>query len=526
MVQLIGDVVKSRINEKTTTEGKPYGLTGVAPDQPKWQNQKVLDDPRSRYGRKRYKKDWHPSPEQIKLAENIGLSGTDKYGWSQDDRYRLDVALTVAGYGNSDKVTAANVKDLNLAIDSMKQYASDNGIAWSNDERKLTDLLNHRGKKVGGAQHQKDNYNSWIGLDAEESSRKEWSESRQSDFGDKFWAGKSDLPTRGADDASPHSDDPATRTTGRSWVAGEDPGKTKITLSDLNSYMAAEYVAPGREGKWKAGQDDPRKKSEDKLDQTSYGTSAGQEAVASLQTRFIDEVYGTTDGWYDTDNPPAINKAVDNSWGLDLVRDWSDDALTNWLEDRGLDVPSNGDTPIRDLLTDQQSYEFQTRGTINWEYYRDDAAFQAAFADQFGDDAKGLDDVAGLSSVAEIRTLLPDIYTDLMKEGQGKDAWKSIWDGKYEPPPLKPPWVATELKIDDHLTEADKDMRAKYKKGDAAEGPDREVISADKFRQSLKIKSVDVQKPSLTFDSGREVMHGLDKNIAETGKVLDTTKST
>ena len=69
-------------------------------------------------------------------------------------------------------------------------------------------------------------------------------------------------------------------------------------------------------------------------------------------------------------------------------------------------------------------------------------------------------------------------------------------------------------------------MRAKYKKGDAAEGPDREVISADKFRQSLKIKSVDVQKPSLTFDSGREVMHGLDKNIAETGKVLDTTKST
>ena len=508
----------------TTTDDKPYGLTGIDPKERKWKKQETLDDSRSRYGRKRYKRDWNPSPEQIKLAENMGLTGDDKYGWSQDDRYRLDVALKNAGYGDSDKVTAKNFKKMNRAIDSMKKYAADNGIEWSVDEDKLTDLLNHRGEKVGGAYHQNKNYHSWIGMDSEESARKAWDDTRQSEFGDKFWKGEQDLPTRGAEDGSPHSDDPATRAEGRSWVAGEDPGRTKITLSDLNSYMAAEYVAPGREGEWKAGQDDPRKKSEDKLDQTSYGTSAGKEAVSELQTRFIDEVYGTTDGWYDTDNPPAINDAVDNSWGLDLVRDWSDDALTAWFEDQGKDVPANEDTPIRDLLTEQQSYEWQTRGTVNWEYYRDDAAFQAAFVDQFGHEADGLDDVAGLSSVAEIRTLLPDLYGDKMKEGQGRDAWKSIWDGKYEPPPLKPPWVATELNIDEHLSEDDKAMRSKYAKGDAAEGPDREVMDAATFRQSLNIKPVEVQIPSLTFDSGREVMHGLDKNYAETGKVLETTQ--
>ena len=74
------------------------------------------------------------------------------------------------------------------------------------------------------------------------------------------------------------------------------------------------------------------------------------------------------------------------------------------------------------------------------------------------------------------------------------------------------------------MSEDDKAMRSKYAKGDAAEGPDREVMDAATFRQSLNIKPVEVQIPSLTFDSGREVMHGLDKNYAETGKVLETTQ--
>ena len=512
---------------RTTTGSAPYGVSGVNPEANDWVRQPTLDDPRSRYGRSRYKRHWHPTPEQIQLAQNLGLDGgymSRRSGipgsWSQDDRYRLDVALTNAGYGNSDNVTAANFEDRMLAIDSMKQYAADNGIPWSVDEDKLTDLLNHRGEKVGGANHVGDNYHTWIGMDAEEAQRRTWEDGLQSKFGYKFWKGEQDLPNRGLDAHSAHPDDPANRRQGRDWIAGEDPAQTQITLSDLNSYLAGEYAAPGREGKWKPGQDDPRRTNENKLDQTSWGTTGGQEAVEELRTKFIDEVYGTTDGWYDTDNPPAMNEAVDNSWGLDLVRDWSDEGLLEMFDpatflplQEGQDV---SDVPLRDRLTEQQSYEYQTRGLINWEFYRDDSAFQAAFADQF-EDGIGLDNSAGISSVAEIRALLPDVYQDQIIKGQGKDSWKTQWEGKYEPPPLKPPWEATEIDVDSLTTTMDK-----IQKDEPASGPTMEVMDATQFRQSLQITPIETQVPNLIFDSGRGALEGVTGPVAETGEVAET----
>ena len=84
-------------------------------------------------------------------------------------------------------------------------------------------------------------------------------------------------------------------------------------------------------------------------------------------------------------------------------------------------------------LTEQQTYEWQTRGLVNWEFYRTDAAFAAAFRDQFpdvdGKTATGLDNEAGITSVGEIRELLPSVYQEMITRSQGKDAWRSTWDG-------------------------------------------------------------------------------------------------
>ena len=332
----------------------------------------------------------------------------------------------------------------------------------------------------------------------------------QTEFGTKHWKGTKDYSTRGT--GTPHSDDPVTRTTGSAFVPGEDPNKTTFSLSDLNSYMAIEYAAPGREGEFETGQDDPRKKGD--IEYTDYGSSAGQEAVDELRTKFLDEVYGTVNGVNTTGQPLEINEAVNNNWGLDLVRDWSNAAL---VEHFGEGVNKNN-------LTEQQSYEWQTRGLVNWEFYRNDAAFAAAFRDQFPDNedgstATGLDNEAGITSVGEIRELLPSVYQEMITRSQGKDAWRSTWDGKYEPPPLQDAWTPVELDVDS-LTEG----QERLVQDEPAAGPTREVIDADTFRQSLQIGRTEVGVSNIKFESGRRIGHGLTGPIAERTDPVQTTQ--
>ena len=187
-------------------------------------------------------------------------------------------------------------------------------------------------------------------------------------------------------------------------------------------------------------------------------------------------------------------------------------------------------------INEQQTYEWQTRGLVNWEYYKNDAAFQAAFKDQYtdgdGNVTTGLDDTAGISSVGEIRHILKEqgVYKEKIAEGQGKDAWKTDWEGKYEPPPLQPKWNPDEKLDLDKWTPKDVDPETgkvrnwKVKKDDPAAGPTREVMDATTFRRSLKIGKVEVTKPTIGFDSKRKPLHGLKGPIAKTPKLPPTTK--
>ena len=303
-------------------------------------------------------------------------------------------------------------------------------------------------------------------------------------------------------------------------------GVTRLSLDDLNSYMAIQYEAPGQEGTMDYGSKSAFSKPEDGW--TDYSSIIGKEKVEELRTKFIDDLYvgDQSDGTFKTEynddgtlKRPALNENVDDSWGLDIVRDWtSPEAQALMKEKWGNDFDYS-------KITGDQTYEWQTRGLVNWEYYQSDAAFKAAFADQFGDNTKGLDNTEGITSVGEIRTVLKEqgVYKEKIVESQGKDAWRYDWEGKYEPPPLQDKWNPNE-KLD--LAKwTPKDMM-KVKKDETAAGPTREVMDATTFRNSLKIGRVEVTKPTIGFDSKRVPLEGLKGPIAERPTLPPTTKPT
>ena len=230
-------------------------------------------------------------------------------------------------------------------------------------------------------------------------------------------------------DRTTHKDFGPTKRQGNPLEEGYDPNKTTLDLSDKNAFMAAEYAAPGRPGEYEPGVDDPNRDNY-QPGWPDAGTKEGQDAMYDLETRFIDELYGTTDRvisdtTFTTDadgNEIAAEGAlgagiVTQEWGLDLKRD---------LSDLGEDPTSDKDA----------YYEAVTRGEIDWEFYSKDNAYKAAFEAFKGDgwtEGYGFDDQEGITSVEEIRALNPTAYKDVMADGQGKDAWKTDWEGKYEP---------------------------------------------------------------------------------------------
>ena len=308
-------------------------------------------------------------------------------------------------------------------------------------------------------------------------------------------------------------------------------GVTRLSLDDLNSYMAIQYGAPGQEGEFDIGSEDVFKKPEGGW--TDYGSALGKERVEELRTKFIDDLYigDQSDGTFKTETDPetglpirpTLNANVNDSWGLDIVRDWTSEQAQAAMKDKwGSDFDYS-------KITENQTYEWQTRGLVNWEYYKNDAAFQAAFKDQYtdgdGNVTTGLDETAGISSVGEIRQILKEqgVYKEKIAVGQGKDAWRTQWDGKYEPPPLNDKWNPDE-KLD--LGKWTPKGMEKVKKDEIAAGPTREVMDASTFRRSLKIGKVEVTKPDIGFDSKRKPLHGLKGPIAKTPTLPPTTKPT
>ena len=206
------------------------------------------------------------------------------------------------------------------------------------------------------------------------------------------------------------------------------------------------YAAPGREGEYEAG--------DDKGDlHPSLGTDAGAQAAYDLETRFIDEIYGTEERVYEgltveetiakaeENLQTKINNGeVDDQWGLDLKR---------------VAFPEGADEGS------QAWYEHITRGEVDWAYYQNDSAYQAAYEELSAQNADPnhenygmwnniFDDQENITSAAEVRLInehAEGLYQDKLVEGQGKDAWRYDWDGKHEPSPAPEPWVPTELTV-------------------------------------------------------------------------------
>ena len=158
------------------------------------------------------------------------------------------------------------------------------------------------------------------------------------------------------------------------------------------------------------------------------GLSAEQ--VESIETQFIDELYGTSEGqtiidgknvdhtqgqWQSTyfDDQGALAQGTDVSiWGLDLRRTMLDE---------------DGETIV---ASDPEYYEHLTRGEVDWASYQNDPKYVAAF-DKIGGDLHD-------GKKVKLKDLTSDKYTDsqraefIRKANQEiEDPWvKAKGDGK------------------------------------------------------------------------------------------------
>ena len=183
------------------------------------------------------------------------------------------------------------------------------------------------------------------------------------------------------------------------------------------------------------------------------------------ETKFIDELYGTdnrawdtahgkepTQGAYSTTSwqhsDPAISSIGGSSitWGLDLVRDWTDHDFEKYP------VGTN------------EHYEHQTRGKVDWAHYYDDNAYQAAFKDYKGERDSGpasdystledyLTDRGDDAATTSQRVgFLDYAKTHTAEEGDDDGGLPDTWDNKYVDqfdPETATPYQATYLDVPD-----------------------------------------------------------------------------
>ena len=176
--------------------------------------------------------------------------------------------------------------------------------------------------------------------------------------------------------------------------------------------------------------------------QTEFLDAQGLDAdqLESIETQFIDELYGTSEGqtivdgknvehsqgeWQSTyfDDQGAIAQGTDDSiWGLDLRRTMLDE---------------DGETIV---ASDPEYYEHLTRGEVDWASYQNDPKYVEAF-DRIADDLNDGDRV-------ELSDLTSDKYTDSQKaefirkanlemsdpwhSGKGKKNEHEVWENRVD----------------------------------------------------------------------------------------------
>ena len=170
------------------------------------------------------------------------------------------------------------------------------------------------------------------------------------------------------------------------------------------------------------------------LDNPEYG-----DKIEKYETWFIDDLYGTDDArWTKGDveggNTPMVSADVEATWGLDLRRVFKDD----------LSIGS------------PEHYEHLTKGEVDWAHYENSSKYQEAFEylvkNSYDPDKGGpVDHYSPLGTHnwdEDDYGSMWDKSTDAMKvqfirdanaalkEGidtKSEDAWKTEWEGKYDP---------------------------------------------------------------------------------------------
>jgi len=144
----------------------------------------------------------------------------------------------------------------------------------------------------------------------------------------------------------------------------------------------------------------------------------GREAYEEIETKFIDELYGTEGAEWATENRSEgefwQREEFDSTWGMDLRR--------TMLDEDGGEITSSH----------PQYYEHLTRGEVDWASYENDSKYVSAFK-EIGESVYQLtdDETSDAQKVAWIREANQSIADP---EGDGEeDKWKTEWEGKYDP---------------------------------------------------------------------------------------------
>ena len=197
--------------------------------------------------------------------------------------------------------------------------------------------------------------------------------------------------------------------------------------------------------------------------------------ATKYETKWIDQLYGTEQRAWETkkgeslgDRKPTSNmysksswqvnnalmagtgrhnkKMFDVTWGLDLVRDWTD-----WDFEKN---PVGSD----------QHYENQTRGRVDWAHYYDDNAYQKAFKEYKSDKDRVnewntlkdfLTDRGGQSLTAAqvgfinwADTEYQASESDVDKDKELRDTWDNQYVDQFDPETAEP-YKATFLDVPD-----------------------------------------------------------------------------
>ena len=163
--------------------------------------------------------------------------------------------------------------------------------------------------------------------------------------------------------------------------------------------------------------------------QTTELSEFSDRYALQYETDFIDELYGTDNAHWDKEYSPRLQDVddIEITWGLDLKRVFKDDLkVGNWSH-----------------------YEHITKGEVDWAHYENSSKYQEAFK-QLKEDKDSTKSYYGLDwnnftdsdaddrwserqRIDFIRDANAAIKEGPKKEEESEDAWKTEWEGKYDP---------------------------------------------------------------------------------------------